>query len=147
LDGADLHLFYLVSTFAIWAIAWWKGAKPERLGVLLLVVNYVAGGVLAPLAIWWTLPLNDALALAVLVWMSLRFDRWWILAAAAAQLLLMLVHISVLGDPSLDMRVYVGSRWVFGLLGLYALLLGTGERWLAGEPPGGWPRSARATRG
>ncbi len=135
MDGASLHLFYLVSTFVIWAIAWWKGARPERLGVLLLVVNYVAGGLLAPLRIWWTLPLNDALLLAALVWMGLKFDRWWILVAAAAQLLVMLAHISVLGDPSLDMRVYVGSRWVFGILGLYALLAGVGERWLAGERP------------
>ncbi len=147
MDGAPFHLFYLVSTFVIWAIAWWKGAKPERLGVLLLMVNYVAGGLLAPLRHWWILPLNDAILVAVLIWMSLRFDRWWILAAAAAHLLLMLVHVSVLSDPSLDMRVYVGSRWLFGIIGLYALLLGPGERWLSGEAPGGWPRATGVQRG
>lgn len=147
MDGATLHVFYLVSTFVIWALAWWKGAEPERLGVLVLVFNYGAGGLLAPTDLWWVLPANDGALLAVLLWMSLRYDRWWILAASAAQVLLMLVHVSVLGDPTLDMRVYVGSRWIFGILGLYALLIGVGERWLAGEAPGGWPRRLRARGG
>ncbi len=139
--------FYLVSTFAIWAIVWWKGAKPERLGVLLLIANYTAGGILDDLRLWWTLPLNDLICLAVLVWMGLRFDRWWILAAAAAQLLLMIVHVSVLSDPTLDMRVYVASRWVFGVIGLYALLAGAAERWFAGDAPGGWPNFVRPRKG
>lgn len=139
--------FYLVSTFTVWAVVWWKGAKPERLGVLLLVVNYTAGGLLDPLRLWWTLPLNDLICLVALVWMALRFDRWWILVAAAAQVLMMMVHISVLSDPTLDMRVYVASRWVFGVIGLYALLAGAGERWLAGDPPGGWPKTVRVPRG
>ncbi|WP_029416630.1 hypothetical protein [Brevundimonas bacteroides] len=141
------QLFYLVSTFAVWAIVWWKGAKPERLGVLLLIANYTLGGLLDPLRLWWTLPLNDLACVAVLLWMAFRFDRWWILAAAAAHLLLIVVHISVLSDPSLDMRVYVASRWVFGVIGLYALLAGALERWLAGEPAGGWPLSFRMRRG
>lgn len=67
-----LQGFYLISTFGVWIVAWRWGAAPERRGVLLLVANYVAAGVLAALEQALLLIANDALLLAGLLWLAAR---------------------------------------------------------------------------
>lgn len=133
-----MHGFYLVSTFAVWVLAWRWGAVPEKRGVLLLVANYVAAGVLAALDQNVSLIVNDALLLAGLLWLSRVHRRWWVLVASAMQILILVAHYSFQSDAALASRTDVLYRYIPGIIGLYALGLGAVERWLAMEPATGW---------
>lgn len=130
--------FYLASTFAVWGLAWRWGAAPEKRGVLLLIANYVAAGVLAALDQNLLLILNDALLLAGLLWLSGLHRRWWLLLASAMQILILVAHYSFQSDAALASRTDVLYRYIPGIIGLYALGLGAVERWLAMEPAIGW---------
>lgn len=140
-----LQLFYYMSTAAIFALAWWKGGSPERLGVIVLAVAYFATGVVKDV-VWNEMRIGVAavdLALAaILTGLALTRRRWWLLVAASNQILVVLAHFAALSDPALGLRVSVASRWAFGLIALYALSGGVLEHWLARErtdaPP---PRS------
>lgn len=131
-----LQLFYLMSTFAILAIAWWKGGAPERSGALVLFVAYLATGLVKTIELGGLrvgVALIDVALALTLVWLAMRSGRWWLLLAAANQLLVVMAHATAVIDPTLGLRVSVASRWLFGLIVLYALLAGVFERWLAGE--------------
>jgi len=131
-----LQIFYYISTVAILGIGWWKGGPPERAGVIALAIAYLATGLVEEVefsGLRAGVALVDAVLAGVLVAMSLSHRRWWLLVAAANQFLVVLAHATAVADPSLGLRVSVASRWVFGLIVLYALLGGVGERWLARE--------------
>lgn len=131
-----LQLFYYMSTAAIFALAWWKGGSPERLGVITLAVAYFATGVVKDL-VWNEMRIGvaaiDLVLAAIFIAMALMHQRWWLLVAAANQSLVVLAHFAAVSDPSLGLRVSVASRWTFGLVALYALFGGVVEHWLARE--------------
>lgn len=134
----SIQLFFLISTLMILPISWVKGGHPERMGVVVLLLAYVSGVFLQPFRIEKFLigyALADIAMLVALVWMTLRYDRWWLFMASAAQGLAVLSYVTVLTRPELTVRENVAAQWVFGLISLYALLGGVFERWLAGEPP------------
>ncbi len=57
-----------------------------------------------------------------LFWLTVRFDRWWLILAAGAQLVTVLTHVMALTSPHLLQRTNVEVRWILGLalLGLLA---------------------------
>ena len=144
-----LQLFYLISTAAILMIGWWKGGAPERSGVLALLVAYLATGLVKTVEVGGlrvgVAAVDVALAI-VLIGLAMRHRRWWLLLAAANQILVVMAHVTAVADPTLGLRVSVASRWVFGLVVLYALLGGVVERWLAGERPGNGMTGTRTGR-
>lgn len=143
------QLFFLVSTLVILPIAWLRGGHPERTGVVVLLLAYVSGAFLQPLRIDRFLigyAIIDLAMLVALVWMALRYDRWWLFVASAAQGLGVLSYVTVLTRPDLTARETVAAQWVFGLISLYALLGGVFERWLAGEQAAAPPLSSRPAR-
>ena len=143
-----LQLFYYISTAAIFALAWWKGGAPERLGVIVLVVAYFATGVVKDLE-WHDMRIGvaavDVVLAAVLIGLAMTHQRWWLLLAASNQSLVVLAHFAAVSDPTLGLRVSVASRWAFGLIALYALLGGVVERWLAGERVSGMTRGEQGS--
>lgn len=75
---------------------------------------------------------------AAIVWLALRRDRWWPLAAAACGGLTLIAHALVFMTPDLQqahIRMDVASRWGIGVLMVLCLAAGVVERWMAGEPP------------
>lgn len=142
------QLFFLLSTVAILPVAWLKGGHAERTVVVVLLVNYLVAPFLQPARIgelMFVLAVADSALLGVLAWLTLRYDRWWLLLATAAQGLVVLAYLAVMTRPEITARENVVAQWVFGLITLYALLGGVLERWLAGEPPlppFRWRRSA-----
>ncbi|MBB5745237.1 hypothetical protein [Brevundimonas variabilis] len=143
-----LQSFFLVSTLAIFAIGWLKGGHIERQAVLVLLMAYVAALFVQDLdraAHQIAVAIVDGVLLLALIWMALRYDRWWLLVAVACQVLAMIAHGALWLNPDIGLRSNVVTRWLFGLIQLYALAGGVVERWLAGEPaasPGLQPRGA-----
>jgi hypothetical protein len=144
------QFFFLISTLAILPIAWFKGGHPERAGVALLLVGYVAALFMRTARageFMFGYALVDLGFLVVLGWMTLKYDRWWLLVATAAQVLTVLTYLAVLTRPGLTARENVVAAWLFGLILLYTLLGGVLERWLAGEPATATALLARSVRG
>ena len=133
-----LQSFFLGSTLAIFALGWVKGGHVERQGVLFLLVAYVAALLVEDLklgVLQTGVMATDAVLLAAFTWMALRYDRWWLLVAVACQVLAIIAHTALWLDPEIGLRSNVVTRWLFGLIQLYALAGGVLERWLAGEAP------------
>jgi hypothetical protein len=141
-----LQTFFLISTLVIFAIGWLKGGHPERQGVLFLILAYVSSVLVEDMnrgEHQTGVMVTDVILLVGLVWMAFRFDRWWLLVAVACQVLAVIAHIALWLDPEIGLRSNVVTRWLFGLIQLYALAGGVIERWLAGEVaafPGLQPR-------
>lgn len=143
------QLFFLVSTLVILPITWSRGGHPERTGVVVMLLTYLAGLFLQYVRVDQFMVgycLADLFMMAALIWMTLKYDRWWLFLASAAQALSVLSYVSVLSQPELTARENVAAQWIFGLISLYALLGGVLERWLAGEGPAAPPLSARSRR-
>lgn len=64
----------------------------------------------------------DAVTFAALMYLAVRFDRWWLIGAAAVQLVTVMTHVVGLVEPDLLLRTNVLVRWLLGfaLLGLMA---------------------------
>ena len=144
-----LQSFFLVSTVGLFAIGWLKGGHVERQGVMVLLLAYVAALFVDDLdrtTHQIAVAIVDGVLLLALIWMAVRKDRWWLLVAVACQLLTMIAHGALWLYPDIGLRSNVVTRWLFGLLQLYALAGGVVERWLAGEPaasPGLRPPAAQ----
>jgi hypothetical protein len=80
----------------------WKGRRPEREAALGLFLAQL-------LSIWvdhlvigqfrWAVAAISLGLLILLVRLALRYDRWWLLMAAGAQLLAFITHLSSLVGP------------------------------------------------
>ena len=143
------QLFYLISTLVILPIAWLRGGHPERTGVVVFLITYLSGLFLQSLRFDRFMigyGIADIFMVTALMWMMLKYDRWWLLVASAAQALSVLSYLTILTQPDLTARQNVAAQWVFGLISLYALLGGVFERWLAGERPAAPSLSERPSR-
>lgn len=136
---APVQLFIILSALVIFPFAWLRGGRPERAVVGFQLASYLLAVVLQDWR-WGSLFIGVAvvdLGLWLgLVWLSLRYDRWWLMIAAGAQTLNLMTHPVLLLGASLTARESVAAQWVFTLVTLYSLLLGVLERRLAGESPG-----------
>jgi hypothetical protein len=138
---APVQLFIILSALAIMPFAWLRGAAPERAVAALLLAAYLS----LPLIQGWRwgpvlvgVALNDLAVWAGMLWLTLRYDRWWLLLAAGAQTLNLLSHPVLLLAETITLRDSIAAQWAFTLVSLYALLLGVLERRLSGEKPGGF---------
>lgn len=141
------QLFFLISTMVILPVAWLKGGHAERMVAVILLANYLVGPFLQPARIgevMFGLAVADLVLLGVLGWLTLKYDRWWLLLATAAQGLVVLAYLAVMTRPEITARENIVAQWVFGLITLYALLGGVLERWLAGERSAAPPLSRRS---
>lgn len=135
---APFQLFFLLSTLAVFSIAWLKGGHPERQGVAIMIVAYIASLFAAEWVIDRIRVLEfviDVAMLVALIPLGIRSPRWWPMAAIAGQILVVVSYIAVMASPEISIRDNVGTRWVLSCVVLYCLLGGVLERWLAGEPP------------
>lgn len=133
---APFQLFFLLSAVVVLGIAGLQGGRPERALALCLFVAYVTAFPLQILTFGRFqigLAVGDALVLGVMVWLSLKYDRWWLFGATAAPALIVIGHVVAVVNPAITVRQGVAAMWVFGVITLYCLLAGIGERWLSGE--------------
>lgn len=118
------------------ALGWFRGGRPERAAVAVILAAWAIGLALAD----WRLgrsavgpALSDLGLLSALAWLALRHDRWWLLVATAAQSLAVAAHAALALQPDLTDSENLAALSVFRLLCLLALSGGVLERWLAGE--------------
>ena len=133
---APFQLFFLLSAVVVLSIVGLKGGRPERALVLCLLITYAAAFPLQLLTFGRFqvgFIVSDVALLAIMVWLSLHYDRWWLLAATAAHALIVIGHGVMLVNPQITVRQSVAAMWVFSVIALYCLLAGIGERWLSGE--------------
>ncbi len=135
----------------IYALAGVLGGRAERMGAAVLIIACMADTLIFR---WQIAGLHlpmlaaDTLRLAVLGWLCLRFDRWWLLMATTAMGLMVLVQAARVLDPTITQYAVASAGVGLGYLIDMALLLGVLERWLAGEAAAAraaWARAERVT--
>lgn len=120
---------------SLFQLAWWAAAavtvvaclrwgdRPARIGAIALALSYVATLALNRLT-YGNLSIGiaaiDAAFAVVLLGLSLRERRWWLLLATANQLLIVAAHIATFTDPTIMARADITSRWIFGVVVLCA---------------------------
>ena len=117
-------------TFVICGLVWWRGDRPERTGVLLVLANFVASGMVDQYfwgRVTWGVMTADGLLFAAFYQLALRWPRWWVRAAAAFALLGFLSHFAAMLDASILWRAYVTLRWLISAGILLALVAGAVE--------------------
>ena len=137
--------------FVVYAIAWLRGGRPERLGAGVLLF----GGLLAGPANAWEIGgvypawvALDGAILLLFVWLCFRAERWWPMVAASGYGMIVLSQGIRLMDPTFSHYAMVSAHIGLGYVVDLALLVGVWERWLAGEPaagPAAWAKAARLT--
>lgn len=138
---APFQLFYLLLSLGVFAWAWLRGGHTERTAVAAFVLAFLVSLLLQGVTLSG-FRLGEAvvdLALfGAMVWLALRRDRWWTLAAAAFGGLTLIAHGLMFLTPDLQpshIRMDVASRWGLGVLMILCLGAGVIERWMAGEAP------------
>ncbi|EDX79154.1 hypothetical protein BBAL3_311 [Brevundimonas sp. BAL3] len=115
---------YWVLTAA--SVSWcvFAGRRPERIAAGSVLAAFVATQMVTPLEIsGWRVGVAsvDVATFLALFWLTVRFDRWWLVAASGAQLVTVLTHALALAAPTLLLRTNVEVRWMLGVA-LLALL-------------------------
>lgn len=138
---APFQLFYLLLSLSVFAWGWMRGGHTERTGVAIYVMGFFISFMVQAITLN-NFRLGDALVdvamFGALVWLALRRDRWWTLAAAAFAGLTLIAHALMFLTPDLTeahIRMDVASRWGIGVLMVLCLAAGVVERWMAGEQP------------
>lgn len=127
--------YYLLSLFAV-AFAWLKGGHPERCAAMALLVVFGLAFFLEPVRVWNVLIGDAVLDVGLMLffgWQALSRERWWLLVMTAVMMLTVLIHLAVFAVPTLGAYAEVSARVGLGIAMAVTLLIGTGERWLAGE--------------
>ncbi len=150
---APFQLFYLLVSLGVFTLAWLRGGHTERAGVGIMVAAYLASFAAQGITLREFRVGEAAVDLIVLlafVWLALRRDRWWTLAASAVCALTMVAHAAIFLTPDLQqqhIRMDVAGRWGLGVFLILCMAGGVVERWMAGEPAvSGTARWERGTR-
>jgi hypothetical protein len=121
---------------AVCGCALWRGGRSERIGGATIYLGWLAT-VLVMKPGWWEatglVTAVDSIVLAILIWLALRSDRYWPIAAAAFQLLAIGTHWAHSLDPTLGNWAYVTAGIIWGYLLVAALAVGTFTHWRQGR--------------
>ena len=135
----------------VYAIAWFRGGRPERFGAAVLILDCLVSAVLHRWYISHLYPnllVGKAVCLLVIGWLAFRSDRWWPIVMASALCLVVLIYVLRFLDPDFSQYAAVSAHIGLDYLIDLTLLFGLLERRLAGEPPAGpaaWAKAARLT--
>lgn len=149
-DVTSWQIGGLVFGYVVYAVAWTWGGRPERFGAGVLFLTSLLSAQANAWEVGGFFPgfmALDGANLLIFGWLCLRSDRWWPLIIAAALGLIGLASVIRLLDPTFSHSAFVSAKIGLAYVVDLALLLGVGERWLAGERPAGsaaWAKAVRA---
>jgi hypothetical protein len=142
--GTPVQQVFWLATFAVAAIGLLLGDRSVRIGVGLVLGNFILSTFVDDW-VWLTVRAGvaafDGAMFGLFVLLALRSRRWWAHAAAAFALLGFFAHFIAVFDQSIWWRAYVGLRWIFSAAVVLTLLVGVAEtpfargyeRWAAGQ--------------
>lgn len=118
--------------FSVCLAALWLGRREERIISAAQLLNIAGYRLLATSG--WSKPEYLVLAadfafLLVFAALAMRTTRWWLLWGAAFQLLIVVIHLAMVADPSLRARSYATGTVIWAYLVLIALAVGTWQTW------------------
>jgi len=122
--------------WAAYGAGWLRGGHIERFAAAVLLSDWALSSVTFRWyadGVSWGLATQAVVVMAIFVRLALRSDRWWPIVAAAALVLIVLVHALTM-VASITHPAAVSARVGLWMVVNTALLAGTAERWLAGEP-------------
>ncbi len=124
-----------VLTYLVLALLLWKGRTPERIVALALIVLQWGSPLIDHLFIgqfrWAVASLSFGM-FCLLVTLSLRYDRWWLLLAAGAQLIALSTHFAAVAGSGALLWSIVSTRMV---IWFELLLLSSFGVWEARNAP------------
>jgi hypothetical protein len=131
------YYFGNVFEFSVCLAALWVGGRDERIVSAAQLLNIAAYRLLAMSS--WSKPELLVLAadigfLLVLATLAMRTSRWWLLWATAFQLLIVVIHLAMIADPSVRARSYATGTIIWAYLLLSALAVGTWRTWRTRRP-------------
>lgn len=132
-------------TYAVMALLLWKGRTPERIVVVALFALQWGTPFVDHLFIghfrWGVASLSFAM-FCLLVGLALRYDRWWLLLAAGAQLIAVSTHLAGIAGSDAMLWSIVSTRMVVWFELLLLALFGV---WEARAAPYAHPQSRPAS--
>lgn len=123
-----------LAALIVCGLAWWRGDRPERMAVSMILINWVITGLVDQIFWWgviWGVVLIDGLLFAALYGLALRYPRWWIHGAGAFALLTFLSHFAAMLDPLILQWANATLRYLTSYGLLLTLLAGAVEAPLA----------------
>lgn len=122
------QLYVLGLSFLSIGLQLWKGRNPERIAALAFLTAMLVTPLVDDLHIGgvrWGVGLVSISLFGALLWLSLKADRWWLLAAAGMQFLVIATHLVALLTPDGQIWANVTFRivvWVeLMLIGLFGV--------------------------
>lgn len=114
----------------------WRGRTPERLAALSFVLATIGTSLAARRHDWeipqWGILAIDVTLLVILVTLTLRYDRVWLLFASAFQFLSVMIHLAFAADEGVMPLPYMRGLVIWSYLTLLALAIGS---WQSGRQP------------
>jgi hypothetical protein len=130
--------FGLVLTVVVCGGAFWKGGREEQLaagGLLLDWAMTIALRDRSWIGTQWAAFAGDVGLLVILTAISMRTKRYWPLAAAAFELLCVVIHVARTIDPGVRAWAYATAQVIFTQLVVVAIGVGVWGTWRGGVHP------------
>lgn len=125
--NAALFLVVCLSASSI-GLQLWRGRSPERVAAVAFLIAMLATPLVDDFQVnglRWGVGLLALGLFGTLVWLSLEFQRWWLVAAAGVQLLSIATYLVALLTPDVQVWASVSFRivvWVeLMLIGLFGV--------------------------
>ncbi len=119
--------------FVAFVLGWLRGGHPERFGVMVLLVDHVGATHLFAWVHSFALEAAlDVLLLTIFGGLAFRGGRWWPYVVTAALALIVTVHL-LAGLTWIGRYDALSARIGLWILVYATVLVGVGERWLAGD--------------
>ena len=142
---SPLSLLLACLTYGVMALLLWKGRTPERIALVALVVLNWGTPLVDDLFIGdfrWGVAILSVSMFFLLVGLALRYDRWWLLLAAGAQLIAVSTHLAGIAGSDALLWSIVSTRMVVWFELLLLALFGV---WEARAAPYAHPQSRPAS--
>ena len=142
---SPLSLLLACLTYGVMALLLWKGRTPERIALVALVVLNWGTPLVDDLFIGdfrWGVAILSVSMFFLLVGLALRYDRWWLLLAAGAQLIAVSTHLAGIAGSDALLWSIVSTRMVVWFELLLLALFGV---WEARAAPYAHPKSRPAS--
>ncbi len=127
---SPLSLLLACLTYGVMALLLWKGRTPERIALVALVVLNWGTPLVDDLFIGdfrWGVAILSVSMFFLLVGLALRYDRWWLLLAAGAQLIAVSTHLAGIAGSDALLWSIVSTRMVVWFELLLLALFGVWE--------------------